>query len=1009
MKTVAATLPRPNSWYKRLMHGSTRRPNELLISVIAFILLAAMSSLVVEHSVPAWEVTSFRAINDLPNWLFLIIWPFMQYGVFATIPVVSAAAFYFKRYKLATLLLVGGVGIYYLARVIKEAVPRGRPGALLEGVHAREYFAPWSSGFTSGHTAVAATIATFVHYHLPNMWRTISLLTLGAVVFGRIYVGGHLPLDVLGGVALGVGVASLINFVVGVPIKPPVVTEDTPEWISQHRPRHPGDIIRMVLAAIVFGGATALAFSGSISLLEESVFRVVNYLPSFLSPLLQTIMQAGALYFVFVAAGVSLMFKHRRLFLKMLVGGVTVWWLTKLAKVLVDRDRPFYVLSGVVERASNSGILGFPSGHAAVAALLATVASPYMKKSWSRAAWIAAWTVALSRMYVGAHLPLDILAGLSLGWLFGSLLNLAFGTPAKIWPRKAIVQTLKEAGLSLGSVSRAGVDARGSVPLYAQTKDRRKLFIKLVDTEQRNADILFKLWRYLTLRGVEDEAPFANARHLAEHEAYVSIQASNAGVRTPEVLVAAPVTGKAAILVTERLEGAVFSDLTNRPDTRLLRAIWLEVKKLHAARIAHRDLRAANIFIDSKRRPWLIDFSFAQTAATDIQLTMDIVELLASLSMTVGPHKAVASAISVLGQDEVKKALPYIQPLALTRVTKKMLKAYPSLLHELSSELLAQTASYKTSKVRMRRVNYRWFVPLGVEALTIYVFLPRVGELSDSVRAIQAIDLKWVVAALAASLMTYVMSAIVVIGATPRGLPFVPTLVLQAATSLVNRITPKSIGGITLTELYLEKNGLKRLEAIATVSLVYSAGILVHVALLVVTFLLVGTSGVDFELVEGSNSHADGQLALIIGGLALLGLLLVPRLKRQLRNFGHEAFLGLKRGLAEPLRFLQIVGGSAGVTLAYVLALYSSLEGFGSSVSFGLVLLVYLAGSAIASASPTPGGLGAVEASLAVGLAAVGIPIGQAITGVLAFRLFSFWLPVIPGLFAFRYLSSQMS
>ena len=67
---------------------------------------------------------------------------------------------------------------------------------------------------------------------------------------------------------------------------------------------------------------------------------------------------------------------------------------------------------------------------------------------------------------------------------------------------------------------------------------------------------------------------------------------------------------------------------------------------------------------------------------------------------------------------------------------------------------------------------------------------------------------------------------------------------------------------------------------------------------------------------------------------------------------------------------------------------------------------VYLAGAAVASISPTPGGLGAMEAALVAGLTAVGAPTGPAVAGVLAFRLLTFWLPILPGWLAYRALSA---
>jgi glycosyltransferase 2 family protein len=68
------------------------------------------------------------------------------------------------------------------------------------------------------------------------------------------------------------------------------------------------------------------------------------------------------------------------------------------------------------------------------------------------------------------------------------------------------------------------------------------------------------------------------------------------------------------------------------------------------------------------------------------------------------------------------------------------------------------------------------------------------------------------------------------------------------------------------------------------------------------------------------------------------------------------------------------------------------------------VAVVYLGGSALAAAAPTPGGLGAMEAALVAGLTAFGLASGPAIIGVLAFRLVTFWLPILPGWLAFRSL-----
>jgi tRNA A-37 threonylcarbamoyl transferase component Bud32 len=76
--------------------------------------------------------------------------------------------------------------------------------------------------------------------------------------------------------------------------------------------------------------------------------------------------------------------------------------------------------------------------------------------------------------------------------------------------------------------------------------------------------------------------------------------------------------------------------------------VWRQVAALHAARIAHGDLRLANLIIDVRGRPWLVDFGFAEAGADSTQLDAHVARLLASLAAVVGPQRAVRSALTTL-------------------------------------------------------------------------------------------------------------------------------------------------------------------------------------------------------------------------------------------------------------------------------------------------------------------------------------------------------------------------
>ena len=192
--------------------AATRRWN-LIVLVVASVTLAATTA-AASAALTDLEVEMFRAVNDLPQGLYTVVWPVMQYGTFITIPALSVIALLFRRFRLAIAMLLAGVGVYLLAIVIKGLVDRGRPDALIDGVDGREVFGEGSLGYPSGHAAVAAALTVVVAAHLSKWWTVATLLLGVAVVFGRIYVGAHLPLDVVGGAALGAISGSVVNLLI---------------------------------------------------------------------------------------------------------------------------------------------------------------------------------------------------------------------------------------------------------------------------------------------------------------------------------------------------------------------------------------------------------------------------------------------------------------------------------------------------------------------------------------------------------------------------------------------------------------------------------------------------------------------------------------------------------------------------------------------------------------------------------------------------------------------------
>jgi len=184
---------------------------------MAVLLLAAAP--VDEHTVPGWEEAVFRALNDYPVVPFLLVWLVMQLGNVLVVPVAALVAAAFRRWRLAAGLLIGGLAAYYLAKVVKDTVVRGRPDALLDDVVVRGA-AAHGRGFVSGHAAVVTLLAALAWPYLGRRGRILVVATACVVALARVYVGAHLPLDVLGGVGLGLALAGVVRLLLGGPFRP---------------------------------------------------------------------------------------------------------------------------------------------------------------------------------------------------------------------------------------------------------------------------------------------------------------------------------------------------------------------------------------------------------------------------------------------------------------------------------------------------------------------------------------------------------------------------------------------------------------------------------------------------------------------------------------------------------------------------------------------------------------------------------------------------------------------
>jgi membrane-associated phospholipid phosphatase len=190
-------------------------PDVALVAGGAALLLVAALPVDPDH-VPDAESAVFRVINGTTVLPFVLVWPVMQLGNVLVVPASVLVAAAFRRWRLAVELLIAGTATYLAAKVVKGIWPRGRPDGLLADVVIRGAEAH-GRGFVSGHAATLTALAAVAWPWLGRRGRIAVTVLVIVVCLARVYVGAHLPLDVVGGAALGLTVAGVVRLLFGRP------------------------------------------------------------------------------------------------------------------------------------------------------------------------------------------------------------------------------------------------------------------------------------------------------------------------------------------------------------------------------------------------------------------------------------------------------------------------------------------------------------------------------------------------------------------------------------------------------------------------------------------------------------------------------------------------------------------------------------------------------------------------------------------------------------------------
>ncbi|MGW3291275.1 lysylphosphatidylglycerol synthase transmembrane domain-containing protein [Streptomyces sp. NPDC001002] len=296
-----------------------------------------------------------------------------------------------------------------------------------------------------------------------------------------------------------------------------------------------------------------------------------------------------------------------------------------------------------------------------------------------------------------------------------------------------------------------------------------------------------------------------------------------------------------------------------------------------------------------------------------------------------------------------------------------------------------------------RRVPVRQILCLLPLLLVVAVAVQHWSVLAEGFGHLREAEWPWLLAAAGATCLTWVAAAFTRQGAVVDRLPRRRLLATQFAAGSANHLLPTGLGASAVNLRFMSVCGIPLARSSAAVALYLLAESVGRVGLLV-ALLLVFPGALRFGalLPEG----AIGPLLLAVGGVLLVAgavFAFVRRLRVAALSFLRTALGELRSVHTRPSRALALWGGSLAFPALQAAGLVLVGQALGLSVPPAHMAVAYLAATVAVALVPTPGGIGSVEAALIVALVAAGGPAAVATAVVLAYRIITVWLPLLPG------------
>jgi glycosyltransferase 2 family protein len=779
---------------------------------------------------------------------------------------------------------------------------------------------------------------------------------------------------------------------------------------DERRVRRPADRLLLIASLVAFALAAWTSHAGhSVTLWIDSVF---DGAPEFVVALASVAFSAAGVWLIVVVLAIVL--SRRRALLR----DVALAWLATGALAVLCGWLMFRELPVVIPELSGSTTPRFPVVRLALAVAALHVTRPSFAvpvRSVNR--WVVA-ALAVATMVLDYGSVSAVAGGIALGFAGSALVRTMLGTSEGVPTLSRVRAALDDLGVPVVELEFADDEEQGRVRVHATHADGRRLDVDVYGRDAADWALANRFWRSMWYRDAKSLLGVSR-QQLAERTALALLLAARDGLEVPRVVaVGIAGSGDVALVTTAvALDGHLAAvgeaDDPSPHDAAVLDAMWAFLHRLHAAGLAHGQLRPSIIRVDvdgsreaARAVVAVTDLSDAVVSPPAEDIERDVVTLLALSAATFGTREAVSSAVRSSPSELLARSLPHLQPAALPREVTLQVKAADIDVDELRGAVAAEIGVDEPKLVRLRRVRVADVVMLVLLLVVANAILSWLGsiDLTTFVDELANASIGWLVVALLISQATVIADTVALSGIVSQHVPFGPTIHFQYATSYIGLAVPSDAGRIAMTIRYLQKLGVPTNVAVGQGPFTTVIGWGFDAILLVVTARVVGTS---LELPDDADLSVVVTVFMVIVAAAIVGavvVLVVPALRDRVVPAVVGALREMRQSLTDPNRAARVIGGVFARKILFAMTLGAIVAAYGSPQSFATVVFVNTAVSWFAGIMPVPGGIGVAEAGFTLGLVAFGVPEPVALAAAITHRLITTYLPPVVGYFSMQRL-----